>query len=64
MIHDREFKKSFFNMYFFNQDIFYKNASKHLKFGGPTDKGNKQGKVSQILHSGFNFYFMKSRNKS
>ena len=55
----REMKNYIFSRYFFNQDIFHKNAPMHLKFGMLKDKGHIEGTASQILNLGFSFCFEK-----
>ena len=52
---DREMKNYIFSIYFFNQDIFHKNAPRHLKFGMFKHKSYREGTVSQILYLGFSF---------
>ena len=47
-------KNTIFRIYFLNQDIFHKNAPRHLTFG----KGHIEGTMSQISYLGFSFYFM------
>ena len=51
-------KNNIFSIYFLNQDIFHKNAPRHLKFGVFKDKGHMEGTISQISYIGFSFYLM------
>ena len=46
---DQEMKNCIFSIYFLNQDIFHKNAPRHLKLGMPKDRGHIKGTMSQIF---------------
>ena len=60
---DREMKNCIFSIYFLNQDIFHKNAPRHLKFGMLKNKGyicNLEKYIAKIYKK-FPFFDIKQK---